>query len=464
MLVWPLMAAGCATHPAREPLPLTEAPAFSTTDGASIVPRWWRAFDDATLSEHVERGLASSFGLRAAFERIRAAAALAAREGAALWPQLDLSASGSASDGKNEPPDQFSVGLAASYEVDLWGRIRSTAEAQRLEATATAEDYQAAAVSLSAAIATVVYRLTESAAQLTLIDSQLETNRNVLRVIENRFAIGQSVSADVLRQRQLVEATREQRIVEATTMELLEHQLAVLQGRPPQGAADVGGPAGLPVLPALPAVGLPADLVRRRPDIRAAFARLESADASVAAAVRDQYPRIELGATLVTAGENPHDLFSDWVGSIGGQLLAPLLDGGRRRSEVERTVAVRRQRLAEYGDAVLVAYREVEDALAQERRQSERVGSLDRQLALASRTYTELRNRYLNGAGDFIDVLVALRDQQSLERSLLEARLLCIEFRIALHRAIAGGFAEPMDQSNGNAAQAEREARPEEQS
>lgn len=453
-----LAIGGCTAPPQRQPLPLTDAARFSNHGETSRSERWWESFSDPRLAAHIERGLASNFSLRGAYERLQAARAVARQQSAPLWPSVDTVAGYRVFDGnKDEPDNEVSVGLEASYEVDLWGRVRKSLEAEQLAALATAEDYQAAAVGLSAAIATVLYRVTESAAQLALIESQLETNRNVLQVIESRFAIGQSGSADVLRQRQLVEATVEQRVIETTTLELLEHQLAVLEGNPPQGMSDQASPAqpasivprpdALPTLPGLPAIGLPAELLERRPDVRAAYARLESSDASVAAAARDRYPRIDLAAAMVYSGEKPSDLFSSWVTSLAGQIVAPLVDGGRRQAEVDRAVAERRQRLAEYGDVVLVAFREVEDALVQERRQTERIASLQRQSALARSTYAELRNQYMNGAADFIDVLSALREQQALARDLLAARQSCIEFRIALHRAIAGGFAEPADEA-----------------
>jgi NodT family efflux transporter outer membrane factor (OMF) lipoprotein len=442
-------AAACRTPPEPDPLPFEEAPAFSVTDGVARADRWWQSLADEDLDRHIERGLAQSFTLRAAYERLRTALALAQREGAALEPTLDAFAGVTLRDIRgnavvglgNQRQTQHTLGLATSYELDLWGRIRANLAAAEFEASATAEDFQAAAVGLSAQIAVVAYRLTESKAQLALIESQLQTNRRVLAVIENRFAIGQSNGADVLRQRQLVEATNGQRILEATSAEVLAHQLAVLVGDQPQ-RETLTPPDVLPTLPPLPAVGLPSELLQRRPDVRAAYLRLESADRAVAAAVRDQYPRLDLSASISASAGDLSELLSAYITQLGAQLAAPLLDGGRRRSEVDRTVAVRHRRLAEYGDAVLLAFQEVEDALALERRQAERIDSLQRQLQFADATYTELRNQYLNGAADFIDVLVALRDQQGLERSVLDGRLLRVEARIALHRAIAGGFAE----------------------
>jgi NodT family efflux transporter outer membrane factor (OMF) lipoprotein len=434
---------GCVTSQPRPPLPLEAAPAFSSLDGVPRSDRWWEDFDDPVLAATIERALADNFTLQAAYQRLREAWAIAGLQRAARSPTLDAVAAGAQSDGSDgDQGNEVRLGLEASYEVDLWGRIRSDVEAARLEATATAEDYQAAALSLSAQIALTLYQLAEASAQLSLLDSQLETNRDVLLVIENRFAIGQSGSVDVLRQRQLVEATTEQQVLARAAIELLEHQVLVLLGSPPQGRLELGRPRSFPEMTGLPEVGLPSALLQRRPDIRAAYQRLESADASVAAAVKDRYPSLRLGATISTAAENPSGLFSKWLGSLTEQLLAPLFDGGRRRRAVERAMAVRAQRLAEYGETVLTAFQDVEDALAQERYQVDRIDSLIRQLALAETTYTELRNQYLYGAADFIDVLVALRDQQELERSLLSARLGRIEQRIALHRAIAGGFVE----------------------
>ncbi len=433
--------AGCVTPEPRPPLPLQVVPAFSSVHGLPRSERWWEDFNDPRLTGYVEAGLTGNFTLRAAYERLREARAIARTAGAALSPTLDATAGGALIDGTDtDPRSEIALGLEASYEVDLWGRIRSSVDAERLEADATAEDYQAAAVTLSAEIARAVYQLTVAHSQLVLLQSQLETNRNVLTVLEIRFAIGQSGSADVLRQRQLVEATVEQQIATRAFNEVLEHQVLVLLGLPPQGEMGLDRPEALPAVTGLPEVGLPADLLQRRPDIRAAYLRLESADSSVAAAVKDQYPSLSLGAAITTAAENPSGLFSAWIASLTAQAVAPLIDGGRRRGEVERTVAVRAQRLAEYGAAVLGSFREVEDALSLERHQAERIESLNAQLDLARTTYTELRNQYLNGAADFIDVLVALRNQQDLERNVLSARLMLIEQRIALHRAIAGGF------------------------
>ena len=440
---------GCVSHPAQQELPLQDLPPFSDSGGAAPADRWWENLGDTELSSRIEAALSSNYTLEVAWERLREADALMASSASAQRPTLDATADAALEDGSDiDRRSRLGLGLEASYEVDLWGRVRATVDADRLRAEATALDYRAAAITLSAEVALAWFQLAEARLQLDLIRSQIRTNETVLEVLERRFAVGQSGAADVLRQRQLVEATREQAVVVMTTSDLLDHRLAVLEGRPPQERPQYPAPR-LPALGPMPATGLPSDLLLRRPDVRGALLRLEASDRDVAAAVRDRYPRIDLLAAASTVAENPAGLFDAWIGSIGAQLVAPLYDGSRREAEVRRRVAIRRQLVAQYGQTVLDALAEVEDALANETRQSERIQRLETRLDLARRTYGQLRTQYLNGATDFIDVLTALEDQQQIERDLLAARLDRLGFRVTLHRSIAGGFVTDREEDRG---------------
>lgn len=442
------LLSGCAAPEPLGDLPFESAPALSSSGMAALPDRWWTSFDDDDLDERIDRALAENFTLAAAWERIDEARAFARRAQADLRPRVNGTAFGEVRDGSDVVErTEVRLGLEASYEVDLWGRIESAVEAERLRAAATEADYRTAAITLSAEVALTWYRLVEARLQLALVHSQVETNAKVLDVLEKRFAVGQSGSADVLRQRQLVEATREQAIIVQARIDVLEHLLAVLEGRAPQGMASPPT-AGLPPVPPPPATGLPADLLQRRPDVRSALRLLEASDEDLAAAVADQYPRIDLAGAITTS--DPSGLFSSWLAALAGQLVAPLYDGGERRAEVERNVAIRRRRLAEYGQIVLDAFREVEDSIALEAQQVRRIGSLDRQLTLARSTSQQLRSQYMNGAADYIDVLAALREEQRLERDVLAAQLEQLTFRIGLYRALAGGFETPRDASEVN--------------
>jgi outer membrane protein TolC len=325
--------------------------------------------------------------------------------------------------------------------VDLWGQIGSRVQAEGLRADSTLADYQTTELTLSAEVARTWFALIEAHAQIALLEEQVETNLTVLDLQEARFGLGQIRLADVLRQRQLVESTREQAVVARSRVALLEHVLAVLQGRAPQEAGyDTG--SVLPSLPPLPDTGLPAELVNRRPDVRRELLALEAADRDLASAITAQYPRLNLTASVTTAAESPENLFRDWLVSIAGQLIGPLFDGGERRAEVDRTAAVVRERVADYGQTVLVAYREVEDALALERYQRERIELLNIQLDLARQSSVQLREQYIffGDETDFLDVLSATTEEQRLQRETLSARLDLVLTRIALYLALAGDF------------------------
>lgn len=450
-----VLLAGCGgRNPAPDPPVDLQAP-FSRSGQGRAPDRWWRVFGDGNLDSLVDRVLQSNLSLKGTWQRLRAARALADRESASLFPQLDLTSQATAESGVNQRvrrPGQFQSGLSAEYELDLWGRIRAGVQAERLRARATRADYRTAALSLAAEVTRTYYRLAEARGRLALIESQIETNRKVLRLIKAQFGAGQAQSADVLRQRQLLESVREQRSETRARIQTLEHQLAVLLGRSPQKGVAYR-PDALPVLPPLPDTGVPADLVRRRPDVRSAFLRLQAADREVAAAISDQFPRITLSASALTRSSGAASLYQDWALSFTAGLVAPLIDAGRRSAEVDRTRAVKRQRLYEYGQAILTAFQEVEDALAQEAEQRERIRSLREQVRMAAKSYDQLRWRYLNGLGGYLDVLTALSDTQELRRELLSASLGLVEQRIALYRALAGGFPTQREAEDGRASQ-----------
>ena len=399
--------------------------------------RWWTAFESERLNAAVDTALAANFDVRTAWERLRAAEAVVDRESSALFPDLEGSVQGGAS--SSQGLDNTQLGLSSVYEVDLWGRIRSRIDAEQYRTEATFTDYQTAAISLSAEVATTWYRLAEAQSQLELIEEQIETNVNMLNLLGNRFGAGQIRSVDILRQRQLVEATREQRSYAVSRMQVLEHQLAVLMGRPPQQDLEVA-PELLPEPPALPATGIPMELVRRRPDVQSAFYRLRAADRDLAVAISSQYPQLTLPASASAAGSSAASLFQDWVLSLGGDLVAPIFKGGALRAEVDRTEAVKQQRLYAYGQTVLIAFREVEDALTREQTQTESIENIEEQVDLAEQAYEQLQVQYFNGAADYLDVLTALDEVQQLRRDLLSAELALLEYRIALYRALAGPF------------------------
>lgn len=445
---WATAVSGCATHTAAPvPVPMDQL-AFSPAGEAPLEDAWWRALDDEALHGHIDDALRDNFSVQAAFARLDAARALTRRTRAPLFPTVsaeagtNLSTDGPLAGGTRAP---FSVGLAVHWELDLWGRVRAQVEAQQQAADAQREDARAAALSLSAEVARAWVDLAATQEQLALLDAQIDTNLSLVEVVEARVLHGIQGPADLLRQNRLLEQTRAQRLSRAADLEVLEHRLAVLLGRPPQTAVTPR-PATLPGLPPLPDASVPADLLTRRPDLRAAEHALRSADASVAAAVADQFPQVSLSGDVFNTPDSAAALLQGWVASLGASLVATLLQGGQRRAEIDRTRAVVDQRLAEYGDAVLVALQEVEDALTRDRAQQSLVANVDRQVALAEQTMDSLTARYTGGLDvGFLDVVTAQGTAQQLRRDQIAARQEHLAVRIDLYRALAGGIDRPDD-------------------
>jgi outer membrane protein TolC len=217
-------------------------------------------------------------------------------------------------------------------------------------------------------------------------------------------------------------------------------------------------PQTLPDLPPLPSTGLPAELVRRRPDVRAAERRVQAADRDVWVAIAEQFPRLGLTVGAETSAQELRYLFDNWLASMAANVAAPLFDAGLRRAEVRRRRAVLSERLNGYGGAVLRAVREVEDALVRQVRQAEYVRSLTRQRELSRQAAEQTRQRYIKGSEDFIRYLTTVLSYQRLQRTTLQARLDLVLYRIELYRALAGGW--PLEPPPGAAGAAGSPARP----
>jgi len=234
-LVLPALLLGCASPQEVSAPDYSESASFSSADGVATPDRWWRVFDDPALNERIDTALTNNQDLVAAWERMRIARAIADR--VASDQSFDLDAEAGVSRQESSSSDDqtaVSLGLAASYEVDLWGRIQSLSEAALLRAEAGEADYRAAAISLTSSVSITWYQLAATLLQIELVQSQLEVNQTFLDLLQERFNVGQLGAADVSRQKQLVEATREQAIVLRSQLDLLEHQLAVLEGAPAQ--------------------------------------------------------------------------------------------------------------------------------------------------------------------------------------------------------------------------------------
>jgi outer membrane protein, multidrug efflux system len=326
--------------------------------------------------------------------------------------------------------------------VDLWSRLRATRQAASLDARAARDALDTAAITLSASVAGTWYQLAEAKDLVRIAQKQIGTNKQVLDVVVLQFRKGAATAADVLRQRQLVASTEATLIIAEENVTLVQYTLSILVGTPPERAWQQAA-IELPILPPMPNPGLPTDVLLRRPDVRQAYRRVQAADQRLAVAIANQYPRLSLSASATTSTASVSDLFDDWLANMAANLVQPLFDAGQRRAAVRQQRAVVRERFHVWSQTILEALLDVEIALTQERQQARLFNNLTRQLDLARQTYDRIRESFMKGQTDYIRVLESLQSMQALERQIVQARRILIQFRIDLYRSIAGPWDLP---------------------
>ena len=409
---------------------------------------WWEGFGDVQLNVLVEKALTNNLSILQSEARLRQAEAVVIQQGAARFPSLGLDASAGARRDQSILPtgesdavktESYKLGLAAGYEVDLWGRVRSLHKKSIFDYQASWADRQAIDVTISSTVVLRYFELIFQHQKLNILKDQVTFNKQILELVELRFRRSQASALDVYQQRQLV-AKAESRIPPAESRELIvRNELALLLGEVP------GVPLGLqerdaPKLMPVAATGVPADLLVKRPDIVAAMMRLRGADWQISAAKADRLPAIRITATAGYGSIDSSTIFDNWFYNLAGSLTGPLFDAGRRRAEVARVRAVADERLAGYRKVVLTAMREVEDALVKEKKEQEYLVALENQLEVAKQTQAQAGARYKKGLEAYLPVLTALIAKQDLDNAVLQSEFQILIYRVELIRALGGDF------------------------
>jgi len=439
IVITALLVQACAMPINEIATPTAIPETFSQPGELARQEYWWLAFNDPQLNQLIDSALSNNFSLLSAYNRIEQARAVAQKTSADLIPSISAAFTGQQNYRNTSDNSQFSLGLNASYEVDLWGRIRANRNASDLDVRITQENLNTAAISLSAEVAIAWYRLIEQRSQLALLKQQIKTNEDNVDIVTSRFAGAQATAADVFQQRQTLEAKIGDQSNVISAIKMLEYQLAILTGNTPT-LLVLPEQDQLPNLPAQPQTGLSSELIQRRPDLRSAYLRVQAADQRTASAIADRFPKLSLSASIDTTSPNLQSLFNNWIATLAGNLILPIVDGGRRVAEVERNRAISAEALNNYATTVQQAIQEVEDALIQEQQQQLLIISLDKQHQFSEQATLQIRLRYMYGAMDFLRVLTTQVNQQSLERSQILAKRQLLEYRIQLYRALAGSW------------------------
>lgn len=409
-----------------------------------IVQRWWETFNDDQLNTLVETALANNYSLQQSWARLKQAQALAVRSGAALYPDLTLNSAASVGRRRTanertitDSVESYALGLSSNYEIDLWGRINSEQEAAAISTAASKQDLNAAALTLTANVTSRWIGVLSQRMQKQLLEQQLQANKTFEELVELRFRKSLASALDVFQQRQLVAQSRAQiPLVEQGEQKLL-NELAVLLGRTPFKIPQITSHS-FDIPGDVPVTGIPVQLLTARPDIQAAMDRLEAADWNVAAAKADRLPGLRLSAGATYQADELNLLWDNWFLNLLGNLTAPLLDGRRRKAEVDRLEAVVEENLAAYRQTILTAVREVEDALIGEEKLRAHLEGLRAQLDAAQNALNEARSRYRSGLIDYLPVLTQLLSVQTLERTIIQRNADLLVARINLHRALGG--------------------------
>ncbi|MBA3016442.1 MAG: TolC family protein [Proteobacteria bacterium] len=445
-LLLPIISS-CLTRQQNPPPPQLDAlpQQFSAPPGSiDLSTEWWKDLDSKELNTLMSEAVNKNFSLREAYARMSQAHFAALKAGSAQWPALSASSGAGHTDRRSDNnqtlgSDNWTLALSASYEIDLWGRVQAEITSEDLLANASAEDTKAALLSVSGQVAENWITLISTRQQQQLFQQQLELQRELLQLILLRFPLAKATALDIYQQQQAIEKLEAALIPLTSKEKTIKRQLAFLLGKARLDNEQLQADQ-FPALPEIPGVGLPADLLDQRPDILAAGMRLAAGQHDITVAKADLLPTLKLTASHTYSSDGLSSLFDNWLRNLAANMVAPLLDGKRRRNEVERVRVIAEERLAAYGRVVFTAIREVEDALADELQYHTSIASLNRQQELSDRTIREARTRYLNGGTGFLNVLKEELNVLQVKQDLITSEEKMMLARIRLHKALGGSW------------------------
>ncbi|MGX5219332.1 efflux transporter outer membrane subunit [Pseudomonas segetis] len=419
---------------------------------------WWELYGDAELNDLVGRLNVSNQNLAAAEAQYRQARALVRGARAAFYPSLSTNAgvtrSGqgggqnvvttsdviSSGGSRSTITKNYDLSLNASWELDIWGKLRRSLESSKAGFEASAGDLAAAKLSYQSELAQSYLQLRVLDDQQRLLDATVDAYARSLKLTENQYRAGIVPKSDVSQARTQLKSTEAQAIDLKWQRAQLEHAIAVLVGVSP-AELSIAPREQLPQLPQIP-VALPSQLLERRPDIAAAERRVISANADIGIAEAAWYPDLTISASGGYRGSS----FADWIElpnrfwSIGPSLAMTLFDGGARSAEVERTEAAYDQTVAQYRQSVLDGFREVEDYLVQLRVMEQEAQVQQQAVESARESLRLIQNQYKAGTVDFNSVVTVQATALNNERTALTLLGNRLTASVQLIAALGGGW------------------------
>jgi len=451
-----LVLSACTVGPEyKRPETTTPGNYKSAVGDPAAVPlsaQWWTLFGDPTLNELEQQAAQASPQLQAAVARVTQARAIARVTEADFYPNVTLDpAVGRTRFSGNRPVqpgttvtsytvNRFSLPLDVSYEVDLWGKIRNTNKLAVAQAEATADAYETVRLTLFADVAQNYFALRSLDSEYDLVNRTIEYRKQGVELIRARYRGGASSELDVVRAEAEVATNESELIAIARRRAELENALAVLVGKNPIEFKLPQNPLTLPP-PAIP-VGLPSELLQRRPDVAEAERRTAARNAEIGVATAAFFPSLNLTGALgfessdlsnfLTSGSRAWTLF--------GGLSQPIFEGGRNRANLDRAKAAYEENLANYRQQVLIAFEEVESALVGLRLLAQQSEAQARAVSNSERAAQISGARYRNGLVYFLDVLDAERTKLTNQRLATEIEGQRLVTSVSLIKALGGGW------------------------
>ena len=463
------LAAGCAVGPDYKP-PEVSAPA-TWQEGAqrgvdtqtADMAGWWKSFNDPLLDSLVERAVKSNLDLRIAEARIRESRALIDVTAAGLWPSLNVSGSysrnrvsqnGAFSGNPSSSSSSFAgggklensfyrTGFDSDWELDVFGGTRRQVEAARATLEASIEERRSVLVTLLGDVAKNYIDLRGLQRRLAVAQANLRAQQDTLDLTRIRFNAGLASDFDVAQAEGQAKTTEAQIPTLQTALKQTAYGIDILLGAQPGSTRDeLAKDALIPALPPEAHVGLPVDLLRRRPDIRSAERQLAAATAQVGAATADLYPKFSLTGNFGLQSISASDWFTGrsrfW--SIGPTITWPVFDAGRIRATIEVRNAQQEQALRLYERSVLTAFQDVENALVNYGNEQTRYRSLLEAVAANRRAVQMANDLYTQGLVPFLNVLDSQRTLYSSESDLAVSEASLASNLVALYKALGGGW------------------------
>ena len=416
--------------------------ATDSSENAEIRIRWVETFNDPILMKFVKEGIASNNDLKVAAGNMEKAWLLAKKSGAALKPTIGLSLDGtqSGSAAGGESTSNISVGLQASWELDIWGRIRAGVHAAGVRAQATEADYIFAKQSLSASIAKTYFKVIEAKLQTDIKRKNLMILKKTMRITQAKYDNGRSSAQDVALNRANLAAAQEQLVAINGSQRDAIRALEILLGRYPNATSEI--PDELPDLPPSPPAGIPSEILERRPDIVSAERQIAAAFDATDQARAARLPRISLTSSGSGASPSLSDILDpiNIAWQLGANLLAPLFDGGKRKIDVEIATVEQKQAIANYAQKALTAFSEVENNLDQGRVLADRETALSEARSQSAKAYHIAELRYNEGESDLLDTMQIQQQAISAVSKLLSVKRNQLEQRVNLYLSLGGSW------------------------